>query len=102
MVDAFPGIAETEVYRKIQSCIEEGESTEIENEFKQNDGSGMSSEVLKRAFEYYFTTKPEGMGTGLGLSTAHTIITKAGGTIDIESEEGKGTTFHLWLKVIEN
>jgi PAS domain S-box-containing protein len=60
-------------------------------------GCGMSAEVAQRAFEPFFTTKPLGEGAGLGLATAFGIVTQAGGTISIDSEEGTGTVFHVYL-----
>jgi PAS domain S-box-containing protein len=60
-------------------------------------GRGMDAETMSRAFEPFFTTKPPGQGTGLGLSVVYGIITKAGGVITIDSEEGLGTTFNVYL-----
>ena len=60
-------------------------------------GRGMDAETMSRAFEPFFTTKPPGQGTGLGLSAVYGIITKAGGAITIDSGEGLGTTFHIYL-----
>jgi CheY-like chemotaxis protein len=54
-------------------------------------GCGMSPEVLERAMDPFFTTKPQGQGTGLGLPTAYSTVHAHGGTLDIQSEVGKGT-----------
>jgi hypothetical protein len=62
-----------------------------------DSGGGMSSEVLEHAFEPFFTTKPKGKGTGLGLATVYGIITQAGGSAQLYSEVGLGTTFTALL-----
>ncbi len=59
-------------------------------------GEGMSKEVQKKIFDPFFSAKHFG-GTGLGLSTSYGIITKHGGRIDVESEEGMGSTFTICL-----
>ncbi|MGR3292556.1 MAG: PAS domain S-box protein [Candidatus Scalindua sp.] len=63
-------------------------------------GVGMSKDVQKNVFDPFFTTKV-GVGTGLGMSMAYSIITRHGGNIDIESEEGKGSTFTIRLPMSE-
>lgn len=60
-------------------------------------GTGMPREVLERAFEPYYSTKPEGEGTGLGLSMAYGFIKQSGGDMRIYSEPGQGTTVKVWL-----
>jgi hypothetical protein len=60
-------------------------------------GTGMSPEVAARAFEPYFTTKPKGQGTGLGLATIYGIVTQAGGDVAISSELGVGTVIRVDL-----
>ena len=60
-------------------------------------GSGMREEVRARIFEPFFTTKPIGVGTGLGLAICRSIIEALGGTIEVESALGQGTTFRLHL-----
>ena len=64
-------------------------------------GVGMSAEVAARLFEPFFTTKDHGKGTGLGLATAYTIVHEAGGWIDVETAEGQGTTFRVYLPLVK-
>lgn len=63
-------------------------------------GCGMSREQIGRLFEPFFTTKPN--GNGLGLPNSQNIILSHNGNIKVESEEGKGTTFHIYFNLPEN
>jgi signal transduction histidine kinase len=62
-------------------------------------GSGIPEDKLSRIFEPFFTTKPVGEGTGLGLSISYGIVERHGGTIDVVSEVGKGTTFAIRIPI---
>ena len=59
-----------------------------------DNGNGIPQKVLDKIFQPFFTTKPTGQGTGLGLSLSYDIITKGhGGELKVETKEGEGTTF---------
>lgn len=68
----------------------------------EDNGIGMSEETKKKLFEPFFTTKDVGVGTGLGLSIGWNTIKKHNGTIQVNSEVGKGTAFVLTIPIIHN
>jgi signal transduction histidine kinase len=67
-----------------------------------DDGPGMSEQVRQRCLEPFFTTKPRGLSTGLGLALIHSVVQKAGGQVQIESEPGKGSRFTCTLPAGEH
>jgi signal transduction histidine kinase len=76
-----------------------GEKISIEIE---DNGFGMPAHVKQRIFEPFFTTKAVGKGTGLGLSIVYTIIENHKGTLEVSTEQGKGTNFIITLPIYQN
>jgi PAS domain S-box-containing protein len=67
-----------------------------------DNGLGMSSGVVERMFDPFYTTKEVGKGTGLGLSVVYGIIMEHKGVVNVESMEGKGTTIHIYLPLVKS
>ena len=65
-----------------------------------DNGNGISSKVVDKIFQPFFTTKPTGQGTGLGLSLSYDIVKAYGGEIKVESKEGEGTKFIIQLPIV--
>jgi len=68
----------------------------------RDTGSGIPKENLQRIFEPFFSTKPKDKGTGLGLSTVYTVVNRAGGRVDVESEVGKGSQFFIYFPLVSD
>ena len=64
-----------------------------------DNGIGIPDKVRSKIFQPFFTTKPTGLGTGLGLSLSYDIIKAHGGSISVESKEGEGATFRIQLPI---
>jgi signal transduction histidine kinase len=72
-------------------------------EIKVSDnGNGIPQKVLDKIFQPFFTTKPTGQGTGLGLSLSYDIVKAHGGELKVETKEGEGSTFTVQLNAKEN
>ncbi|MFT5699410.1 MAG: PAS domain S-box-containing protein [Desulforhopalus sp.] len=67
-----------------------------------DSGSGIAPDIKNKIFDPYFTTKETGRGTGMGLSIVHGIVKNCGGFISLQSELGEGSTFQVFLPIVEN
>jgi len=83
----------------IETALVRHRSNDVVRLSVTDTGEGMSAEVASHAFDPFFTTKAAGEGSGLGLATAYGIVNDAGGTIDLRSEVGQGTTFTVEIPV---
>jgi signal transduction histidine kinase len=68
----------------------------------KDNGNGVPEEIVNKIFQPFFTTKPTGQGTGLGLSLSYDIIKAHGGEIKVETKEAQGSEFILQLPSKEN
>jgi len=108
--DAVEGVSEATVLLKIEEFEADedfiNKRPEIDGRLfahliVEDNGSGISKTNKAHLFEPFFTTKEVGLGTGLGLSMAYGAIQSHRGTIEVESTLGKGTSFHIYLPLIE-
>jgi two-component system NtrC family sensor kinase len=97
LINAEHAISEKDVRGEIRFKTSYNEKTGSLVVIVSDNGSGIPPEVLPRIFDPFFTTKPVNKGTGLGLSIAHGIVVEQGGTIEVESIIGKGTSFIINL-----
>jgi signal transduction histidine kinase len=65
-----------------------------------DNGNGISPNIVDKIFQPFFTTKPTGQGTGLGLSLSYDIVKAHGGTLKVESKEGVGSEFIIQLPIV--
>ena len=66
----------------------------------KDNGNGIPQKILDKIFQPFFTTKPAGQGTGLGLSLAYDIVRAHGGELKVETQEGEGSIFIIQLPVV--
>ena len=101
--DAMPGGGEVEVAvrrlpleeaRRLGSALDAGSQVLLQ---VTDVGVGMSGETLRQIFQPFFTTKPRGKGTGLGLATVHGIVIQSGGCTAVDSAPARGTRFRVFL-----
>ena len=83
----------------LQTTLENREEREWVAMRVLDTGKGIPPEIIPKVFEPFFTTKPPGLGTGLGLSISNHIVVEHGGMMELESQEGQGTCFTVWLPV---
>lgn len=95
-IRAMPEVVAADTYYTSAGALPPGSYIRIEIE---DDGKGMSPEVLARVFEPYFTTKPKGQGTGMGLAMARGFAEQSGGLLTVQSMEKVGTIATLLLPV---
>jgi signal transduction histidine kinase len=91
-VNACDAMPQGGTLRVASHAMPEGVEIRIED-----TGTGIAPDALERIFEPFYTTKPRGKGTGLGLLVTRSIVLDHGGAIDVHSELGKGTTFVIQL-----
>jgi len=100
-IQAMPGGGRLRIAVGARRAHPPGESSGAEGDYLcvtvEDEGRGIAREDLARVFEPFYTTKPIGEGTGLGLAVAHGIVAEHGGWIEVESEVGKGSRFTIFL-----
>lgn len=100
-INAYHAMAQMQAPRIFVHAELDPENPHMVAVYFQDNGSGMPEEVMKKVFNYGFTTKPPGKGSGLGLYMCKYIVELHGGSIRVDSQPGRGTTFILTLPVYE-
>jgi len=98
MKQNIPGFEPTVIIRTTQNPLSGGRGAEVVISVSDN-GNGIPQKVLDKIFQPFFTTKPSGQGTGLGLSLSYDIVKAHGGELKVETKEGQGTEFIISLPV---
>ena len=89
----------SEILKSVQSVFQKNIVKESEGGITISDnGPGIPDDIKEKIFQPFFTTKPTGQGTGLGLSMAYDIVKAHGGELSVESEDRTGTIFTITLK----
>jgi two-component system cell cycle sensor histidine kinase/response regulator CckA len=101
ILNAAQALDEAEAKRNLVTVRSFDEGAEVVVEISDN-GPGIAAEILPRIFESFFTTKPRGMGTGLGLPISLGIVRTLGGEIIVDSRAGRGATFRVRLPADES
>lgn len=96
----FQNLADLEMYEPTVSVSTKKAGGNIEIHVS-DDGNGIPQKILDKIFQPFFTTKPSGQGTGLGLSLSYDIIKAHGGEVKIQTEENVGTQFTVLLPVVD-
>lgn len=81
-------------YTRLHPAVPAGDYVQVSI---SDTGHGIPEDIIPQIFKPFYTTKPKGKGTGLGLSTCYGIMKQSNGIIDVESELGRGATFHLYF-----
>ncbi|GBR44776.1 ATP-binding response regulator [Neokomagataea thailandica] len=105
--DAMPRGGVVRISVRAVACCRDGLPSECEREQAiaidvQDEGEGMSPEVVARVFDPFFTTKPVGKGTGLGLSSVYGFVRQCHGDVEIDSTPGQGTRMTLVLPMVRS
>jgi signal transduction histidine kinase/CheY-like chemotaxis protein len=100
ILNAAQALDETQAGRNVVTVRSYDDGDHVVVEISDN-GPGISAEVAPRIFDSFFTTKPRGIGTGLGLPISLGIVRSLGGTLTVDSKPGQGATFRIRLPAVE-